>query len=151
MHKGTILSTITLRLTNTRVSIVALLIVQSRPWLLFFRELFYSSTKSMQFCNSWSHVQNFLVSVFWWLRIFCDKIIFGSASKAFTSWMIWIFVRQSTSITIFLFLFSDLFKTFFHRMVRKSTMCALFLGRVCFFIVFTRSWLTAVKIKIFCL
>ena len=61
MHKGTILSTITLRLTNTRVSIDALLIVQSRPWLLFCRELFYSSTKSMQFCNPCSHFHNLLV------------------------------------------------------------------------------------------
>ena len=34
---------------------------------------------------------------------------------------------------------SDLFKTFFHRMVSKSTICALCLGSVCFFIVFTRS------------
>ena len=63
IHKGTILSTITLRLTNTRVSIVALLILQSRPWLLFCRELFYSSTKWMQFCNFCSHFHNLLVFV----------------------------------------------------------------------------------------
>ena len=63
MHKGTILSTITLRLTNTRVSIVALLIVQSRPWLSFCRELFNSSTKSMQFFNPCSHFHNLLVFV----------------------------------------------------------------------------------------
>ena len=52
MHKGTILGTITLRLTNTRVRIVALLIVQSRSLLLFCRELFYSSSKSLQFSQT---------------------------------------------------------------------------------------------------
>ena len=34
-------------------------------------------------------------------------------------------------------------------MVSKSTICALFLDRVCFFIVFTLILLTAVKIQIF--
>ena len=63
IHKGTILSTITLHLTNTRVSIVALLIVQSRPWWLFCCELFYSSSKSMQFFNSCSHFHNILFFV----------------------------------------------------------------------------------------
>ena len=83
---------------------------------------------------------------FRWFGTFFDKMIFGSASKAFPSWTIWMFVWRSTSRTSFLFFFSDIFKIFFHRMVRKSTICALCLGRVCFFIVFTRSWLTAVKI-----
>ena len=83
----------------------------------------------------------------WFWKVF-DKMTFGSSSKAFPSWTIWIFVWKSTSRTSFLFFFSDLFKTFFHRMVRKSTICALCLGRVFFFIVFTRSWLTAVKIHI---
>ena len=86
------------------------------------------------------------LTVFRWFGTFCNKMIFGSASKAFLSWTIWIFVWRSTSRTSFLFFFSDILKTFFHRMVRKSTICALCLGRVCFFIVFTRSWLTSVKI-----
>ena len=91
----------------------------------------------------------FLFSVFRWLGTFCNKMIFGSASKAFPIWTIWIFVWQSTSRTSFIFFFSDLFETFFHRMVSMSTICALCLGRVCFFIVSTRYWLTAVKIQLF--
>ena len=91
------------------------------------------------------------LTVFRWLGTFCDNMIFRSASKAFPSWTIWIFVIRSTSRTSFLFFFSDIFETFFYRMVRKSKICALCLGRVCFFIVFTRPWETAVKIKIFCL
>ena len=88
------------------------------------------------------------LTVFRWFGTFCDKMSFGSASKAFPSCTIWIFVWGSTSRTSFLFLFSDHFNTFFHRMVRKSTICALCLGRVWFIIVFTRSWLNAVNIQI---
>ena len=88
----------------------------------------------------------FLFSVFWRFRTISDKMIYGAASKSFPSCTIWIFVWRSTSRTIFLFIFSDIFETFFHRMASKSTICALFLDRVCFFIVFTGSWLTAVKI-----
>ena len=93
----------------------------------------------------------FLFAVFRWLGTFCNKMIFGSAYKTFLSWTIWIFVWRSTSRTRFLFFFPNLFETFFHRMVSKSTICALCLGRVYFFIVFTLRWLTDVKIQIFCL
>ena len=53
-------------------------------------------------------------------------------------WHECLMMRRSSSRTIFLFFFSDLFETLFHKMVRKSTICALCLGRVCFLIVFTR-------------
>ena len=93
----------------------------------------------------------FLFAVFRWLGTFCDKMIFGSATKAFPIWTIWNFVWRSTSRKSFPFFFLIFLKHFFHRMVRKSTICALCLDRVCFFVVFTGSWLTAVKIQIFCL
>ena len=52
-------------------------------------------------------------------------MIFRYASKEFPSWTIRIFVRWSTSRTSFLFFLSDIFETFFHRMVIKSTISSL--------------------------
>ena len=88
----------------------------------------------------------FIFAVFRWLGKFCYKMIFGSASKAFPSWKIWIFVWRSTSRTSFLFFFSDLLKTFSTEWLESPQYVHFAFDRVCFFIVFTGSWLTAVKI-----
>ena len=86
------------------------------------------------------------LTVFKRIWTFCDHMILRSASKAFMCWTIRIFVRWSTSRTSFLFFLFDLFETFFHRMVIKSTICELCLGRVCLLTVSTRPLENIVKI-----
>ena len=89
-----------------------------------------------------------VIIIFWWIGIFCNRVIFRSTSKAFPRWTFRIPVRWNINRASFLLFLSNPFETFLRRMVIKSTKCALCLNIVCSLIMSTIPWDAAVKIQV---